>query len=65
MGGYKPMVVDRDGCILVVIGFGPSSRMVNSFQVNKCLALVGFDSLLCCAAWDKCSDLRSSLGSCR
>ena len=43
-------------------GVGPSSRVVNSFQLNKGIALVGFESLLCCAAWDKCSELRSSLG---
>ena len=43
-------------------GFGPFSRVSNSFQLNKGIALVGFESLLCCAAWDKCSDLRSSLG---
>ena len=56
------MVDKGDGCILVVIAFGPPSRLVNSFQLNKGIALVGFESLLCCAAWDKHSDLRLSLG---
>ena len=45
-------------------GIGPTSRVVNSFQLNKGIALVGFEPLLCCAAWDKCSDHRSSLGCC-
>ena len=45
-------------------GIGPSSRVINSLQLNKGIALVGFESLLCGAAWDKCSDLRSSLGCC-
>ena len=51
-------------CMSVGSGFGPSSRVVNSFQLNKGIALVGFESLLCCAAWDKFSDLRSRLGCC-
>ena len=63
--GRSCSLVDQgDGCILVVTAFGPPSRLVNSFQLNKGIALVGFESLLCCAAWDKCSDLRSRLGCC-
>ena len=51
-------------CMSVGSGFGPSSRVVNSFHLNKGIVLVGFESLLCCAPWDKCSALRSSLGCC-
>ena len=36
----------------MAIGLGPPSQVVNSFQLNKGIALVGFESLLCCAAWD-------------
>ena len=56
------MVDKGDGWILVAIGLGPPSQVVNSFQLNKGIALVGFESLLCCAAWDTHSDFRMSLG---
>ena len=56
------MVDKGDGWILVAIGLGPPSQVVNSFQLNKGIALVGFESLLCCAAWVTHSDFRMSLG---
>ena len=55
-------MADVFGGMIMCNGRNPPFLAVDIFQLGKGVALVGIESMVCCAAWDKHSDLRLSLG---
>ena len=55
-------MADVFGGMSMCSGLNPPFLAVDIFQLGKGVALVGIESMVCCAAWDKHSDLRLSLG---